>query len=150
MAENCCCKGPARLLFPCAGGSDVGELTDRVARKLTKDGWGKIYCLAGVAAHIGNFLENTKAAEEIVAIDGCPASCASKALAHTGYQPISISLKELGFMKGKSPASEENIHKICELIKKQDTVQKCDSDQQDSQQTNNSCCSCDTENKKKE
>ncbi|HOK80363.1 MAG TPA: putative zinc-binding protein [bacterium] len=150
MAEKCCCGGPLRLLFPCAGGSDVGALTDRVARKLTQDGWGKIYCLAGVAAHIPSFLENTKAAEEVVAIDGCPVACASKALIHAGYQPISISLQELGFMKGKSIVSEENINKILELIKKQDIPQKCNSDKPDSQQTKNFCCSCDEENKKRE
>lgn len=117
MAEKCCCGGPARLIFPCAGGSDVGELTDRVARKLTKDGWGRIYCLAGVAAHIKNFIENSKMAEEIVAIDGCPAACASKALIHAGFQPVAISLKEAGFLKGHSPVNEENICKLVDFIK---------------------------------
>ncbi|MGB9643292.1 MAG: putative zinc-binding protein [Candidatus Ratteibacteria bacterium] len=127
MKKKCCCGGPSILLFPCAGGSDVGALTDRVARKLTQDGWGRIYCLAGVAAHLSSLLESAKAAKKVVAIDGCPTLCATKALIHAGFQPIGISLKELGFMKGNSPISEENINKICDWIKNHSPIENDDS-----------------------
>ncbi|MCM8768365.1 MAG: putative zinc-binding protein [Candidatus Omnitrophica bacterium] len=115
--ECCCCGGQVRMIFPCSGGSDVGELTDQAARQLTKDGWGKMYCLAGVAAHLKGFLETTKSATEIVAIDGCPAACASKTLQHASFSPRTVNLKELGFLKGESPVHSRNVRRLCTLVK---------------------------------
>lgn len=138
MAEKCCCGGPTILLFPCGGGSDVGELTDRAARKLTKEGWGRIYCLAGVGAHIENFLENTKLADRIIAIDGCPSACASKTLSHVGFKPRVILLKKVGFMKGSSPVNEENISKLCDLIR--NSVEGEDREKKLNEK--GSCCKC--------
>ena len=103
------CKGAARLIFSCSGAADVGEIADRVSRKLTKEKVGKMYCAVGVGAHVEKILETTKEAEELVAIDGCPAACASKCLKHAGFEPKVISLPELGFVKGESPANEANI-----------------------------------------
>ncbi|HOJ39698.1 MAG TPA: putative zinc-binding protein [bacterium] len=119
MAEKCCSAGRVRLLFPCAGGSDVGELTDKAARALTREGWGRIYCLAGVAAHLPVFLETTKMASEIVALDGCPAACASKTLIHAGFQPVVVNLKDAGFLKGETPVSGKNISCLCQVVKKE-------------------------------
>jgi len=123
MAKKCCEGGSLRLLFPCSGGSDVGALTDSVARKLTGEGWGRMYCLAGVAAHLEGFVETTKAATEIVALDGCPAACASKTLVHVGFSPKTINLKQLGFLKGESPVNEKNIQLVCTLIKQTEEEQ---------------------------
>ena len=103
------CKGDARLFFSCSGAADVGEIADRVSRKLTKEKVGKMYCTAGIGAHVDKIIEVTKAAEELVAIDACPAACASECLKHAGFEPKVISLSELGFVKGKSPANEANI-----------------------------------------
>lgn len=121
--EKCCCGSKVRLIFPCSGGSDVGELTDRVARKLTKDGAGKMYCLAGIGAHLSGFLESTKAADAVIAIDGCPTACASKTLEHAGFKPKKYNLKEMGFAKGQSPASDDAVTKICGAIKEMEEKQ---------------------------
>jgi thioredoxin 1 len=67
-----------------------------------------MYCTAGVGAHVDKIIEVTMAAEELVAIDGCPAACASKCLKLAGFEPKVISLPKLGFVKGKSPANEAN------------------------------------------
>ncbi|MBT4482837.1 MAG: zinc-binding protein, partial [Candidatus Latescibacteria bacterium] len=46
-----CERGTApTLIFPCSGAADVGEISDQIARKLTRDGIGKMFCLAGVGA----------------------------------------------------------------------------------------------------
>jgi uncharacterized metal-binding protein len=36
MAE--CCGGGTKLIYACSGAADVGEIADRVARKLRADG----------------------------------------------------------------------------------------------------------------
>jgi len=118
MGKKSCCEGGIRLIFPCSGGSDVGELTDRAARKLTREGWGKMYCLAGIGAHQKGFLESTKAADEIIAIDGCPAACSFKTLEHAGFKSKKYNLKNMGFAKGHSPVSGDAITKICAAIPK--------------------------------
>ena len=37
-----CCSGAQKLIFACSGAADVGALSDRAARKLTKNGDGKM------------------------------------------------------------------------------------------------------------
>ena len=106
--KNTCCGG-VRLVFPCSGAADVGGIADQVGRKITMEGLGRMYCLAGIGGQVEGILETTKQAEAIFTIDGCPVACATKALEHAGFRPRAISLKELGFVKGESPASDANI-----------------------------------------
>ena len=96
----------------------MGELTDRVARRMTGNGKGKMYCLAGIGAHLPGFIEITKSADGIIAIDGCPSACASKALAHAGFEPKVVNLKELGLLKGNSPVDEKNVEMVCLAVEK--------------------------------
>lgn len=35
---DCSCSGARTVIFPCSGSAEVGELSDRQARKLTKKG----------------------------------------------------------------------------------------------------------------
>lgn len=117
MAENnCMCQEAGVLIFPCSGGADVGELSDRVARKMAQCGQAKMFCLAGIGAHIPGMLESAKAANKIIAIDGCQVLCSKKILEHAGFTPISFNLKNLGFEKGKTQVSEENIEKAANKI----------------------------------
>ena len=107
--KNVHCSGAIRLVFPCSGAADVGGVADQVGRKMTREGLGKMYCLAGIGGHVEGILETAKAAEEIVTIDGCSVACATKTLEHAGFKPKMIGLKELGFIKGKSPVNDANI-----------------------------------------
>jgi len=106
-----CCEAPT-LIFPCSGAADVGEISDRTARKLTGDGVGKMFCLAGLGGHIESFVTNTKAAGKILVIDGCPVDCAKKTLEHAGFQSFShFRVTDLGLNKGQAPATDDNILK---------------------------------------
>ena len=116
-ADESICKGDTRLIFSCSGAADVGEIADRVSRKLTKEKVGKMYCLVGIGAQVDKIIETTKAAEELLAIDGCPVACASKCLKHAGFEPRVVSLAEFGFAKGKSPAHEANIASTLSKVK---------------------------------
>jgi len=110
-AEECCaCSTAPKLIFPCSGAADVGEVADRAARKLTREGAGKMYCLAGVGGHIEDMLLNVQAAGKILAIDGCPKDCARQTLEHAGFKDFAhLRLSDIGFAKGASPANEESI-----------------------------------------
>jgi len=117
MAQNnCMCQEAGVLVFSCSGAADVGEVTDRVARKIAKCGQAKMFCLAGIGAHISGMIESAKAAKKIIAIDGCPVSCAKKTLEHVGFNVISHNLKNMGFEKGKTEVNEANIEKIASII----------------------------------
>ena len=84
MAEECTCGGGDMLIFPCSGGSNCGQIANQVAVGLTEEGLGDISCLAGVGAHIDDFVEKAKAAQRVFAIDGCGIACAKKTLEHAG------------------------------------------------------------------
>jgi uncharacterized metal-binding protein len=117
MAENnCICQEAGVLIFPCSGGSDVGELSDRVARKMAESDQAKMFCLAGIGAHIPGIIESTKAAKKIIAVDGCQVLCSKKILEHAGFVPISFNLKDFGFEKGKTQVNAGIIKKAANKI----------------------------------
>ncbi len=82
--SNSCCgeaTGP-RLVFACSGGANVGQIANSAAMELDKRKKGRMYCLVGVAAHIGGMVNSAKSASGIIAIDGCQTACAKAALEH--------------------------------------------------------------------
>ncbi len=83
MAEECCAASDV-LLFPCSGGSNVGQIANQVAIQLNEEGVGTLYCLAGIGAHDEVMLDTTTAAKRVVAIDGCSTACAKRTLEHAG------------------------------------------------------------------
>jgi len=116
MAGNCMCNEAGVLIFPCSGGSDVGELSDRVGRKMAKCGQARMFCLAGIGAHIPGMIESTKAANKLITIDGCPVSCSKKTLEHAGFKVVAFNLKDMGFEKGKTKVDNESIYKVLSKI----------------------------------
>ena len=98
--EKCLCKPTEVLIFPCSGGSNVGQIANEVAKDLTTLGHGKMYYLAGIGGHVSGLVESTKAAKKIVAIDGCPVVCARKTLEHAGFKiDVHVVVTELGIQK---------------------------------------------------
>lgn len=113
--KQCLCQAAPKLIFPCSGAADVGEVTDRAARRLTKQGVGKMFCLAGIGGRVETIVESTKAADAILAIDGCDADCARNTLLQAGFENFHhLRLSTLGMEKGKSPATMENINQVVE------------------------------------
>ena len=131
--SECCCDGGVRLIYSCSGASDVGEIADRVARKLAKSNCGGMTCLAAIGAHLSGFVESAKGADLNITIDGCSAACAKKGLEHIGIKPKSYILTEMGLVKGKSAVIEQIICEIVGKIKK-------DSGRINERPAQNSCC----------
>lgn len=106
----CTCSSAPTLIFPCSGGSDCGAVSDLAARKLTADGVGKMYCLAGIGGHVEGIIANAKAAGRILAIDGCQLDCAKKTLEHAGLVVTAhLRMSDLGMEKGKTPANDVHV-----------------------------------------
>jgi uncharacterized metal-binding protein len=102
MAEECCVPGGNIMILACSGGSNVGQLANQAAVELTQEGFGKMYCLAGVGGHLGGFVQSAKDVPQMVAIDGCSVGCAKAILEHAEV-PIKsyIVLTDLGIEKNK-------------------------------------------------
>ena len=115
-AKNCMCEETGLLVFPCSGSSDVGELSDRVGRTIAKCGQAKMFCLAGIGAHIPGMIESAKAAKKVISIDGCPVSCAKKTLEHAGFKVEAYNLKDLGFEKGKTKVDDDSVKSAASKI----------------------------------
>jgi uncharacterized metal-binding protein len=107
------CGNSQKLIFACSGAADVGEIADRAARQLSREGAGKVYCLAGIGAGLNNFIEITKSSCDILAIDGCPVECAKKILERNGIKKFNyLRVTDLGMEKGKTGVTEEAIGKV--------------------------------------
>ena len=114
MSEKsaCACGSAPKLIFACSGAADVGAIADQAARKLTKDGAGKMYCLAGIGGRVSGIMATTESAARILAIDGCPLNCAKNSLDQAGFKTYEhLQLDDLGMKKGKTPPTPDVIAK---------------------------------------
>lgn len=108
----CACGSSPKLIFACSGASDVGAISDQAARKLTRDGAGKMYCLAGLGGRVSGIMATTESAARILAIDGCPLSCGKNCLEQAGFTKYEhLQLADLGMEKGKTPPTPEAVAK---------------------------------------
>ncbi|MDD3641817.1 MAG: putative zinc-binding protein [Candidatus Caldatribacteriota bacterium] len=118
MGECGCNNTKTRLIYSCSGCADVGEIADQVARKLTRDGYGKMTCLASISAGISGTIASAKGADENITLDGCSVACARKTLENIGVKPTeTYILTDMYLEKGKTSVSEEIINVVSEQIK---------------------------------
>jgi uncharacterized metal-binding protein len=117
--SGCGCASRKTMIYTCSGGSNVGQLSNEVAKALAMSGKGKFACLAGVGAHSDSFVNNARNAQTVIVIDGCSSRCAAKTLEHAGIGPsISIVITDLGFKKdtGVLETEREDVLKVLNLI----------------------------------
>jgi uncharacterized metal-binding protein len=98
--DKCLCESDEVVLFTCSGGSNVGQIANETAKKLSSQGIGGMSCLAGIGGHISGFAEATREVKKVVAIDGCPVHCARKTLEHANCPvTVHVVVTELGIRK---------------------------------------------------
>lgn len=108
------------MLLACSGGSNVGQLANQAAIELTQEGFGKMFCLAGIGGDLSGFVQSAKDAPHMIAIDGCDVGCA-KAILERAEVPLKdyIVLTTLGIEKNKDfNLKESEIDKAKEEIKR--------------------------------
>ncbi|HOP63521.1 MAG TPA: putative zinc-binding protein [Spirochaetota bacterium] len=110
-------KTGEKVIFSCSGAADVGEIADRTARALKRDGFARAVCIAAVGAGVPGHIETAKGADVNIAINGCPRGCATKILESIGVTPVSYEVTAMGFAKGSSPATQEAVEAVYKTVK---------------------------------
>lgn len=102
MGDCCCASNNNVMILACSGGSNVGQLSNRAAVELTQEGFGKMYCLAGIGGRLKGFAQSAKDVPVIAAIDGCSVGCAKAILKNADISSYNhIVLTDLGIEKNK-------------------------------------------------
>lgn len=118
MSDNkkgCACEGGVRLIFPCSGAADVGEISDRAARTMSADGHGKMFCLAGIGGNISGMIASARGADQVLVIDGCGLDCAKKTMEERGVENFfHFRVTDMGMEKSKSPATNDRIQLVAQ------------------------------------
>jgi len=115
MAEQRCeCEATAILVFPCSGGSNVGQMANAAGVELTKQGRANMYCLAGMGAHVSGMVDSAAGAEYRIAMDGCAVACARKTLEHAGLRvDRAVIVTDLGIKKNHEfEWSEDDLQQV--------------------------------------
>ncbi len=107
------------MILACSGGSNVGQLANKAAVDLTTEGFGAMFCLAGIGAHLSKFVKSAQDASAVIAIDGCPIGCVKELLEHADIRPATyLVLTELGIEKCKSFDLDSNdLEKVVDSVK---------------------------------
>ncbi len=107
------------LIFPCSGASNTGQLANEAAKRLSRQGIGGMSCLAGIGGHISGFAEATREVKKVVAIDGCPVSCARKTLEHAECPvTVHVVVADLGIRKASDfHLNDKDIEKVVNTVK---------------------------------
>ena len=119
MSEDCCKSNNNIMILACSGGSNVGQLSNQAAVELTQEGFGKMYCLAGIGGQLKGFVQSAKDVPMIAAIDGCEVGCAKTILKNADIPNFSyIVLTNLGIEKNKNfNLSAEDVKKVMEAVR---------------------------------
>ncbi|MGA8180025.1 MAG: putative zinc-binding protein [Desulfobacterales bacterium] len=114
MAKECCTPEGNIMILACSGGSNVGQLSNQAAIELTQEGFGKMFCLAGIGGQLSGFVRSAKDVPAMVAIDGCEVGCAKAILDHAEIPTKNyLVLTELGIEKNKDfDLKAEDIRKV--------------------------------------
>ncbi len=64
------------MILACSGGSNVGKPSNQAAIDLTQEGFGEMFCLAGIGGQLSGFVQSAKDVKKMIAIDRCQVGCA--------------------------------------------------------------------------
>jgi uncharacterized metal-binding protein len=115
-------KSPVAVFY-CAGASNVGQSTMLGSVKAAnKIGYDKasLLCLASISAGLANITNGAKEAKGIVAIDGCPMSCAKTTLKKAGFETD----KHIIVSKDLEVSKNFDLNSVTDLDKVSDAVEK--------------------------
>lgn len=98
--SDCCGNSAKCFVYPCSGGSNVGQLSNEAAKKLDNTKEATMNCLAGLGGHIPEMLATAQSAASVLIIDGCPTACGKKIVEHLGIKNYGyVEITSLGIKK---------------------------------------------------
>lgn len=120
MGSVCTCgqNEKRRIIIPCAGQANTGQLTNLAAVQLTEEGFGSIACVALLATGSEGLVASARSAGEAVILDGCPMLCARK-IAEAQGVPVGqhLVMTELGIVKGPSKSyTDDDIELVVSAV----------------------------------
>ncbi len=121
--KSCTCgsEGKKRVIYSCPGiGSNVRQISNAAACRLTLEGFGGGSCLAGVGGGIDKLVRVGKEAYERIVIDGCPVACARKIMEDNRLTiDRYVMITELGIVKTPGPSfNENNVRTVIDAVRK--------------------------------
>lgn len=138
MSNECCSSGNQLMLLPCSGASNLGQLANQAAVELTREGHGKMFCLAAIGAGLPNFVKSAQTVPNLVAIDGCQVAC-TKHLLNKANVPIGsyIVVQDLGIEKNMNTILDpEQVEKVKQAVRNSGSGTCCNV----GQQAESTCC----------
>jgi len=119
MVQDCCAGDGNIMILSCSGGSNVGQLSNQIAVELTQEGFGKMFCLAGIGAHLSGFVQSAKDVPDMIVIDGCSVGCAKGVLEHADISLRNyLVITELGIEKNHDfGLKREDIEKVKQVVR---------------------------------
>ena len=107
------------MILACAGGSNVGQLSNQAAVELTQEGFGKLFCLAGVGTRLIGFVQSARDIPNLVVIDGCETGCGKGVMEQAGVPLRSyLVITDLGIGKNKDMnLKREEIDRVKQAVK---------------------------------
>jgi uncharacterized metal-binding protein len=120
---NCGSEGKTTIIYSCSGlGSNVGQLSNAAACRLTNEGFGNGSCLAGVGGTVEKLIGIGKAANQRIVIDGCPLACGKKIMDAQGLTVDNyVIITDLGIEKVPGPGYDEgDLEMVISAVKRQD------------------------------
>ena len=119
MSKDYCGPDGNIMILACSGCANVGQLSNQAALELTREGFGKMSCLAGIGGGLSRFIRSAKDAPQLVTIDGCSVGCAKAILEHTKIPMKSyIVVTDLEIEKnGDFNLRKEDIQKVKEAVR---------------------------------
>ncbi|KKG14320.1 zinc-binding protein [Methanosarcina sp. 2.H.T.1A.6] len=115
---KCACGSANVAIFPCAGAANVGQLSNKIAVELDKQGLGNLMCTVGIGARAPGIMKSAEASDRIIAINGCPVNCATKTMELAGFKvDREIVISDLGIKKTKDrDLKEEEVAEVLEKV----------------------------------
>jgi len=119
MSDTCCANNDKVMILSCSGGSNVGQLSNQASVELTREGFGRMYCLAGIGGRLEGFIQSARDVPAMMAVDGCPLGCARAVLEKAGV-PVRgyLVITDLGIEKNKDfNLRPEHVQAVKEAVK---------------------------------
>jgi len=117
--KDSCCGDGTKVVLVCAGASNVGQITNEVAKSLDREGVARFFCLAGVGGHVSGMIASVEGAARVLVLDGCPVGCGKKCMDEAGlagYKRLVVT--ELGVEKQHTfDLRDEDLRKTTEAAR---------------------------------
>lgn len=119
MSTDCCSSTSNIMILTCSGASNTGQMANQAAVELTREGFGKMFCLAGIGGRLSGFVQSAKDVDQMILIDGCEIAC-GKATLESNDVPMKAYLvvTDLGIEKNKEfNLKPEDVAKVKAAVK---------------------------------